>query len=212
MCSQYLRNLGGLLLVVGLGLGLAACKPDVTRVDQNAVTDLSGKWNDTDSRLVSSEMIQDVLSRPWLVRYTTKHKKPPTVIVGKIRNLSHEHINTRTFVADMEKELINSGEVEFVASSTEREEIRTERKDMDLNASEATRKAMGNELGADFMLKGTINTIVDAVSGEQARFYQVDLTLIDLANNRKTWVGQKKIKKTIEKVANTDPKKDRKRA
>ena len=49
------------------------------------------------------------------------------------------------------------------------------------------------------MLKGSINTIIDAVSGEQVRFYQVDLTLIDLANNRKVWVGQKKIKKTIEK-------------
>ena len=62
-----------------------------------------------------------------------------------------------------------------------------------------TRKAMGQETGADFMLKGTINTIIDAVSGEQVRFYQVDLTLIDLASNRKVWVGQKKIKKTIEK-------------
>ena len=199
MCSQSLRNLGSYILVICLGLGLAACKPDVTRVDQNAVTDLSGKWNDTDSRLVSSEMVQDVLSRPWLPRFTNKHKKPPTVIVGKVRNLSHEHINTRTFVADIERELINSGEVEFVASSAEREEIRGERKDQDLHASEETRKAMGNELGADFMLKGTINTIVDAVDGEQARFYQIDLTLIDLANNRKTWVGQKKIKKTIEK-------------
>lgn len=199
MCSRYLRNLAGLFLVIGLGLGLAACNPDVTRVDQNAVTDLSGKWNDTDSRLVSTEMVQDVLSRPWLPKFTSKHNKPPTVIVGKVRNLSHEHINTRTFVADIERALINSGEVEFVASSDEREEIRIERKEQDLHASEDTRKAMGNEIGADFMLKGTINTIVDAVSGEQARFYQIDLTLIDLANNRKTWVGQKKIKKTIEK-------------
>jgi uncharacterized protein (TIGR02722 family) len=199
MYSQTLRNLGGVLLIISLGMGLVACKKEVTRVDQNAVTDLSGKWNDTDSRLVSDEMVQDVLSRPWLNRYTTKHKKPPTVIVGKVRNLSHEHINTRTFVADIERALINSGAVDFVASSTERQEIREERKDMDLNATEATRKAAGAETGADFMLKGTINTIVDAISGEQARFYQIDLTLIDLSNNRKTWVGQKKIKKTIEK-------------
>jgi uncharacterized protein (TIGR02722 family) len=199
MYSQTLRNLASVLLIISLGLGLAACKKEVTRVDQNAVTDLSGKWNDTDSRLVSEEMVQDVLSRPWLHRYTTKHNKPPTVIVGKVRNLSHEHINTRTFVADIERALINSGTVDFVASSTERQEIREERKDMDLNATEATRKAAGAETGADFMLKGSINTIVDAISGEQARFYQIDLTLIDLANNRKTWVGQKKIKKTIEK-------------
>jgi hypothetical protein len=49
------------------------------------------------------------------------------------------------------------------------------------------------------MLKGSINSIVDAISGEQARFYQIDLTLIELGSNRKVWAGQKKIKKTIEK-------------
>jgi hypothetical protein len=176
-----------------------ACKPSVTRVDSSAVTDLSGNWNDTDSRLVAQEMVQDVLSRNWLSSFSSKNGKAPTVIVGSVRNLSHEHINTRTFIADIERELINSGEVNFVASSGEREEIRSERKDQDLNASEVTRKAMGQEIGADFMLQGSINTIVDAVDGEQARFYQVDLNLIDLANNRKVWLGQKKIKKTIEK-------------
>jgi PBP1b-binding outer membrane lipoprotein LpoB len=119
--------------------------------------------------------------------------------VGKIQNLSHEHINTRTFVADIERALINSGDVDFVASSQEREEVRDERKDQDLHAKEETRKAMGQEIGADFMMKGSINTIVDAIEGEQARFYQTDLTLIDLETNRKVWVGQKKIKKTIEK-------------
>lgn len=178
---------------------LTACNPTVTRVDSAAVTDLSGKWNDTDSRLVAEEMIQDVLSRGWLSKFNRAKGKAPTVIVGTVRNLSHEHINTRTFIADMERELINSGEVEFVASAKDREEIRSEVKDQDLNATEASRKSMGNEIGADFMLQGSINTIVDAVSGEQARFYQIDLTLIELGTNRKVWVGQKKIKKTVEK-------------
>lgn len=177
----------------------AGCGKKVTRVDASEVTDLSGQWNDTDSRLVSREMIDDVLSRRWLSKFNREQGKAPVVIVGKVRNLSHEHINTRTFIRDLEKELINSGEVQFVASATEREEIRTERRDQDLNASESTRKQMGNETGADFMLKGTINTIVDAVKGEQARFYQIDLTLINLESNQKVWVGQKKIKKTIEK-------------
>ncbi len=178
---------------------ISACGQQVTRVETDTVTDLSGNWNDTDSRLVADEMIQDALSRSWLTRFNREQGNPPTVIVGDVRNLSHEHINTRTFIADMERALINSGEVDFVASSEEREEIRSERMDQDLHATEETRKAMGREIGADFMLKGTINTIIDAVSGEQVRFYQVDLTLIDLANNRKVWLGQKKIKKTIEK-------------
>jgi len=99
----------------------------------------------------------------------------------------------------MERALINSDKVVFVASSTERQEVRDERMDQDLNASEATRKAMGQETGADFMLKGTINTIIDASGKTQVRFYQVDLTLISLVDNRKVWVGQKKIKKLVER-------------
>jgi hypothetical protein len=188
-----------LLPLLGALFLLAGCNPTVSRVESDTVTDLSGNWNDTDSRLVAQEMIQDVLSRNWLSKFNRDKGKAPTVIVGTVRNLSHEHINTRTFIADMERELINSGEVEFVASAQAREEVRSEVKDQDLNATEETRKAMGNEVGADFMLQGSINSIVDAVSGEQARFYQIDLTLIELGSNRKVWVGQKKIKKTVEK-------------
>ena len=178
---------------------LSGCSKTVTRVDADSVTDLSGNWNDTDSRLVAEEMIQDVLSRAWLPNFSRAQGKSPTVIVGTVRNLSHEHINTRTFIADMERELINSGQVEFVASATDRQEVRDEIKEQDLHASEETRKAMGQEIGADFMMQGSINSIVDAISGEQARFYQIDLTLIELGTNRKVWVGQKKIKKTVEK-------------
>ena len=178
---------------------LVACGQTVTRVESDAVTDLSGNWNDTDSRLVAEEMINDVLSKNWLNNFYREQGKSPTVIVGTVRNLSHEHINTNTFIADMERELINSGQVEFVASAREREEVRAEVKEQDLYASEETRKAMGEEIGADYMLQGSINSIVDAISGEQARFYQIDLTLIELGSNRKVWVGQKKIKKTIEK-------------
>ena len=187
------------LSVFALLFLIAGCGQTVTRVDSDTVTDLSGNWNDTDSRLVAQEMIQDVLSRNWLSKFNRSKGKAPTVIVGTVRNLSHEHINTRTFIADMERELINSGDVEFVASAKEREEIRSEVKDQDLNATEETRKARGQEIGADFMLQGSINSIVDAVSGEQARFYQIDLTLIQLGTNRKVWLGQKKIKKTVEK-------------
>ncbi|PIU16732.1 MAG: penicillin-binding protein activator LpoB [Gallionellales bacterium CG_4_9_14_0_8_um_filter_59_50] len=186
-------------VLVALAWLVSGCATSVERVDVNQQIDLSGAWNDTDSQLVSAEMMQDVLNRVWLDEFTRSQKRQPAVIVGEVRNLSHEHINVNTFVADLERSLINSGRVQFVASSTERQEIRDERKDQDLHAREATRKAMGEEQGADFMLKGTINTIIDASGKTQLRYYQVDLTLISLADNRKVWVGQKKIKKLVER-------------
>ena len=186
-------------LVVVLLLLLVSCGTSVKRMDSEQVKDLSGAWNDTDSRLVSEEMIKDALARPWLRDYTRKHREPPAVIVGDMRNLSHEHINLNTFVADIERAMIQSGKVRFVASSIERQPVREERRDQDLNASEATRKPMGQELGADFMLQGTINTIIDVSGKTQVRYYQVDMTLINLTDNQKVWIGQKKIKKLVKK-------------
>jgi penicillin-binding protein activator len=178
-------------------LALAGCSTEVKRVGVDEVIDISGTWNDTDSRLVSEEMIRDSLSAGWIDRYSQSSKKPPVVIVGSVRNLSQEHINTNTFVNDLERAFVNSGRVDVVASKSERGDIRDERADMDLNAAEATRKEMGKEAGADFMLIGSINTIIDASGSEQVRFYQVDLTLVSLADNRKVWTGQKKLKKDI---------------
>ena len=182
---------------VVVALILAGCSTEVKRVGVEEVIDISGTWNDTDSRLVSEEMIRDSLSAGWIDRYSLSLKKAPVVIIGKIRNLSQEHINTNTFVNDLERAFVNSGRVDVVASSSERGDIREERSDMDLNAAEATRKEMGKEAGADYMLMGTINTIIDASDSEQIRFYQVDLTLVSLADNRKVWTGQKKLKKDI---------------
>ena len=186
------------VLAAAAALAAGCSSTTVKRVDVDEVIDYSGRWNDTDSRLVSEEMIADVLSRPWVQQFRFSHRgKAPVVIVGTVRNRSDEHINIRTFVKDLERALINSGEVDFVAAAEERGEVREERLDQAAHASEETAKEEGREIGADFMLQGSINTIVDRVEGKQARFYQVNLELIHIENHRKVWIGEKKIKKVV---------------
>jgi uncharacterized protein (TIGR02722 family) len=190
------------ILAFGVFIIVAGCAstPTVERKEVDTTIDLSGRWNDTDSRLVSEEMIQDCLSRPWLERYKGKHNgNIPTVIVGRVKNRSHEHINVQTFTKDLERALINSGEVQFVATKGERMDIREERRDMAQHASDETMKGPGQEIGADYMLIGVINTIRDDIGGKAVMYYQVDLELIDMANNLKVWIGDKKIKKLIKK-------------
>ena len=197
MKASIKTSVQSIALVLTAVLLLSACGTTVKRIDADETVDLSGAWNDSDSRMVAEEMIQDALSRPWISQFAAKSGRTPTVIVGTVRNLSHEHINVNTFVADMSRSLVNSGMVDFVASSQERDEIRQERKDQDLNAKEESRNAAGQEQGADFMLKGQINTIIDAEGKQQVRYYQVDLTMVSMADNRKVWLGQKKIKKLV---------------
>jgi len=183
------------------GMLLTGCaSTSVKRVEVDETIDLSGQWNDTDSRLVAEEMIGDVLSRSWVQDFRLQHGgKAPVVIVGTVRNRSDEHINTRTFVKNLERELINSGEVDFVAASGEREEIRLERKDQAAHASEETAKEEGQEIGADFLLYGSINTITDRIEGKQVKYYQVNLELSNVETHRKVWIGEKKIKRVVKK-------------
>ncbi|HDH86810.1 MAG: penicillin-binding protein activator LpoB [Deltaproteobacteria bacterium] len=193
--SLFILFFGILTLLVG-----CATTPKVERKAVETTIDLSGRWNDVDSRMVSEEMIKDCLNRPWLERFSARHGgKAPTVIVGRVRNRSHEHINVQTFVKDLEMALINSGRVQFVASKGERAGVREERLDIAKHASEETIKGPGEEIGADFMLIGSINTIRDEIAGKAVIFYQTNLELIDMANNLKAWVGEKKIKKLIKR-------------
>lgn len=188
------------VLALGCALCMVACSSGgktVTRIDTNSTTDLSGKWNDTDSRLVADEMITSCMTSAKIEKVIAELGKTPTVVIGKVRNKSHEHISVETFIKDMERALLNSGAVDFVANSAERAELREEVMDQRGNATEETAKSLGMETGADWMLTGTINTIVDQEGGKSVIFYQVDLELTDLQSHKKLWMGDKKIKKFV---------------
>jgi len=186
------------VLVVMLAAG---CAPKVTRVASNTVTDLSGRWNDTDSQQVAQAIVTDCLSQPWLDEWKAANKMArPTVIVGNIVNKSQEHINTDTFIKDIERALINSGKVRFVSSRNERDEVRQERMDQNSgNTAEKTRASVGQETGANFIMKGSINSIVDQYNNEAVVWYQVNVELHNITTNEIAWVGQHKIKKLVER-------------
>lgn len=183
-----------ILTVFFIGCGSSR---EVSRIDTKDVVDLSGKWNDTDSRLTAETMISDVLGRPWLTDFLAEKGKKPVVIVGNIRNKSSEHIVVDIFAKDIERELVNSGKVSFVASKEEREQIREERADQQDFSSNETMKKYYREIGADFLLLGVINSVEDKYEGEKVILYQVDLELVDIEKNLKVWLGNKKIKKYI---------------
>src|SRR5688572_16423760 len=173
------RGRNGLVVLLLLSLAGCAQETKITRIDSAVVTDLSGRWNDTDSRIVAESMVKEALEYPWLNNFSTSKRRQPVVIVGAVQNTSHEHINVNTFVTDLERELTNSQKVTFVANKGDREELRTERKEQAMYAREDTQKAPGKEIGADYMMKGAIATILDEAEGTKAVFYQVRLRMVD---------------------------------
>jgi PBP1b-binding outer membrane lipoprotein LpoB len=187
-------------LVLGvLMLTLTACSTTGTRTTLEAPADRSGHWNDTDSRLTAEAMVKDALKSPWSQRFSQFMGRTPAVTVGPVLNRTPEPLNTQTFVQDLEHALMRSGQVRFVADAGQHPEVRQERLEQEQHPQADPVRSPGGASGADFMLQGTITSLVDELDSSRAVFYQVDLELIDIASNVKVWQGQKKVKKLVER-------------
>ncbi|MGE4584406.1 MAG: penicillin-binding protein activator LpoB [Sphaerochaeta sp.] len=179
-------------------LGSCQTGVSVSRLQADEDIDLSGNWNDTDIRIVSQALVDSSLASPWINQFRMKHPgKNPVVIVGTFLNRSSEHIDTSIIAKRYEMELINSGKVDMVADQSFRASVRDEREEQQYFASEETAKALGKEIGADYLLQGAVRTNLDQSGGTKVRTYYVSAELIDIETNRKVWVGEETIKKLI---------------
>lgn len=185
-------------LFVGiLAIGLQSCFRTVSRVDPAKEIDISGSWNDVDSKMTADAMVEQVLGAVWLKSHMMEKKEKPVIIVGFVKNKSHEHIEAETFMKDIERAFITSQKVRVVQGGEKREAVRGERADQQDNSSVSTMKKWGLEVGADYMMQGSINSIVDALDRKKVVYYQVDLELTNIQTNEIVWIGDKKIKKLV---------------
>lgn len=184
--------------VLAFALILQGCGHKVERINIDDTIDLSGRWNDSDSRMTAQAMVDQILTHNWLTDFMSYNRgNKPVVVVGLVYNKSHEHIDADTYIKDIERSFINSGKVRLVQAGDKREELRRERADQQSFASLETAKRWGKELGADFMLNGDINSIVDSYNKKKVVYYQINLELSNLETNEVVWIGEKKIRKYI---------------
>lgn len=186
-----------LVAIIGSALLLGCAKRTVTRVDPNEVIDLSGRWNDSDSRQVANKMVQQFLNSPRYQSYSSDNGKTPAIIVGYIQNKTSEHIDSDNYVKKFEMEIFNSGLADLVESAEFREKLREERADQQEFASPETAARWGREYGADLMLLGTMTSETDVYNKKKVINYITTLYLTDIETNKRVWYGQEEIKKYI---------------
>ena len=203
MSSEWSRKSLALAAGAVMLAALAGCSsgPTVENVDPTTEGYVSGRWNDSDARAVADELIPQALSSPWMYSFRAVHDDTrPRLVVGDIENNTSEHINIDVFMNEIERVMINSGTVRFVADPEVRAALMEE-----VEWQEGMAKGGGvsgavaeGVLGADFMLMGTVSSIVDQADKKAIVFYQVDLTLYDLRNWEKVWIGQAQRKHLVE--------------
>lgn len=176
----------------------ASCQTrTVQRIDPSTQIDLSGRWNDTDSRKVADQMIFDLFDSDNFKEYAKQRGRKPVIVMGAIKNRTSEHIDAANFVKKFELVIHNSALADIVESDEFRDKLRVERTQQQDFADSESAKKFGKELGADLMLFGEITSETDTYNKKRVVNYITTLFLTDIETNRRVWYGQNEIKKFV---------------
>lgn len=179
-------------------LVLTACQTrKVSRIDPSTQIDLSGRWNDTDSRKVADQMIYELFESDNFKSYASKLGRKPVIVMGLIRNKTSEHIDADNFIKKFEMVIHNSSIADIVESNEFRDKLRVERTQQQDFADPATAKQFGKEIGADLMLFGDMTSETDVYNNKRVVNYITTLYLTDVETSKRVWYGQNEIKKFV---------------
>jgi uncharacterized protein (TIGR02722 family) len=183
--------------LISIALISVSCARSVSRIDPNQQVDLSGRWNDSDSRMVANKMVTELLSSDKFKDYSRALNKKPAIIVGLIRNKTSEHIDANNYIKKMELSIYNSGIADLIESDSFRDKLRQERAEQQDFASSTTASQWGKEVGANLMLFGEMTSETDVYNKKRVVNYITTLFLTDIETNKRVWYGQEEIKKYI---------------
>ncbi len=180
-------------------LSLASCGPkafvrgeydDPTRVEL-----LDDKFNEADMQQMADTVIRAMVS----CGYVANAPKPPVVVVEKVKNRTEEHIDTLSMTDKIRTSLIKSGKVRFV-NKEERDSISEE---YDYSATGAvsgpTQKKKGSQIGADYILSGSLATNVQQVGNDKFIYYKLTMNLTNLETSTIDCVEERELRKKYKK-------------
>lgn len=170
---------------------------NVSRIDPQTQVDLSGRWNDSDSRMVAEKMTNELFASERFKEYSNNNGKKPTIIVGLIKNKTTEHIDASNYIKKFELAIYNSNVADLVESDEFRDKLRQERAEQQDFADPATVAQWGKETGADLMLFGEMSSETDTNNKSRVVNYITTLFLTDIETSKRVWYGQHEIKKLV---------------
>ena len=195
-----MKSVFSMCLVFSGVLVLTACGPqafvkgnyDEDVEKENLLTD---SWSETDMQKVVKDLVGSAVRHNAI----SNAKRPPIVMVTKLQNKTSEHIDTQNITDMVTVELTNTGKVQFVDKAA-REDIAEEYDYQSSGTtSRETKKGKGHQVGADLILNGRIDSIVQEVGKEKTIYYKITMNMTNLSTGLIVWTDHKQIRKLYRK-------------
>lgn len=163
--------------------------------DPNRENLLNDQWSETDMQNSVKTMVASLVAHPSIAAAKT----PPILMVTKLQNKTSEHIDTQSIMDMVRVELMKSGKVVFVDKEA-RDDVAQEYEYQNSGMmSQDSKKGPGSQIGADFILNGRMDSIVQEVGKDKTVYYKMTLNLTNLKTNLVTWTDQKELRKAYKK-------------
>jgi uncharacterized protein (TIGR02722 family) len=185
--------------ILAAGLVITSCGPKAfvkgQYDDTNKENLMNDQWSETDMQVVVKSMVDSLVKHPTVAAAKT----PPDVIVTQLQNKTSEHIDTQSIMDMIRVELTNSGKVSFLDKEA-RKDISDEYDYQNSGmVSKETKKSAGAQIGADYVINGRLDSIVQEVGKDKSVYYKITLNLTNIKTTRIVWTDQKQIRKTFKK-------------
>lgn len=196
--SSFLCTLLLIFFTVG---SLTSCGPKAfvkgQYDDVNKQNLMNDQWSETDMQTVVKDLVTGLVGSPAIA----SAKNQPIVIVTNLQNKTSEHIDTQSVMDMIRVELMNTGKVAFIDKEA-REDIKSEYEYNDSGlVSEDSKKKAGSQVGADYIINGRLDSIVQEVGKDKTVYYKLTLNLTNLKTSLISWSNHKQIRKTFRKKA-----------
>lgn len=188
-----------IVVVAGAALLLTSCGPKAyvkgQYDDPQRENLMNDQWSETDMQVSVKTMVGSLVSHQSIANAN----KMPIVMVTNLQNKTSEHIDTQSIMDMVRVELTNSGRVAFVDKDA-REDISKEYEYQGSGmVSDETKKSKGGQIGADFIINGRLDSIVQEVGKEKTVYYKLTLNLTNLKTGIIAWTNHKEIRKAYKK-------------
>lgn len=188
------------LLLVPILLALVNCGPKAFvkgsyDEDVNRENLMNDSWSETDMQKAVADLVTRIIAHPSIANA----KRPPVVMVTQLQNKTSEHIDTQSIMDMVRVELMRGGKVSFIdkeARGDISEEYNYQNSGM---VAEESKKGPGGQTGADFIINGRLDSIVQEVGKDKSVYYKLVLNMTNLKTGVITWSDQKQIRKQFRK-------------
>ena len=190
----------GLFVLSILTVTLTSCGPKAFTkgdYDENVEKEnsLNDSWSETDMQKAVHDLVGNLVGH----RAISAAPRPPIIMVTKLENKTSEHIDTQSVMDMVRVELTNSGRVAFVDKEA-RDDVSAELEYQNSGMVDAaSQKKKGGQIGADYIINGRLDSIVQEVGKDKTVYYKVTLNLTNLRTNLIEWTNQKQIRKSFKK-------------